>query len=615
DPTGVSTLEGPSNPSRSSPVPLKRAHGYGEELKGLGGSSPLGDDGSLHGESTPAVKRRKRNKQVYANDSSGSGSEGLDDGEIIEFPPPSRGTQLDGLEIFPRVDIGLHTLNTLKTPKAASSEESESLTSSEEKEKLGQTHETTEGRDGSGSQVHKSVSPAVDQQSSASLPGWNHGVKLGTRTAFGVRPASTFFKTSPAAAKKRVRPRDAVSSFEASNATWNFPLGAPEIVAPANVPEQDDFWFTLLKDWIAQLVQENGETADRLTYKVVRSGWALYFVKRMGFLQGTKKHITATRTTAQNFMASLNKDSIDTMISEARQKHFGEAAINIESPLRPSHDEELRLQERYFPGADDPSLYCLSCSGVGHTMQACPELSCRFCQSKSHSLFGCPTRRRCDKCRQTGHNHQDRDCPEIWRSFKPSELNVKQVKEIPAFCYICGGEKHYGPECSLYTKGSKTRGVATWSTANHGFFVNPESEDVAIAWADVDLGQITRGEFHVPGQLRKSHTYFISSDESEEDLIHEPIKKNQIRGGIRIASNIGTKDGTSHGTGGGHNGWQPPLPPGPPPPLEENGLRKSIRAAPSGTLPTRPQSFARGRPAGRARGGYRGRGRGRGRGK
>ncbi|KAI3322429.1 hypothetical protein HD806DRAFT_500005 [Xylariaceae sp. AK1471] len=682
EPNEVHASPRPIDSSRVSPAPQKRPRDYGEELKGLSSS---GDEGSPREKSTPVIKRQRTRYNTGTGASNGSDSESLDDGEIVESPPPSHITQ--PINSGPSAQPAVQPLasDMIKASSHVSSEDGEIISP------LGVTDDAKLNWEINGletpreSQGPGNTSATAIDGPQASVPGWNHGIQLGTRTTFGAKPANSFFETSSTAVettdetqdpqikkeRKRIRPRDPVTSFEASNATWNFPLHTvPEIAAPTDASGQASFWATLLKTWIVHLVQANRDAADSLTYKVVRAGWALYFTKRMGFLRGTKKEINAARLVAQDFMASFNKDSIGAMISDARQKDSADQPvdqpdddiqvdndhISLSSSPQANHDDEFRLQTKYFPGAGDPSQYCLSCSSVGHTTQVCPELSCRFCESGSHNSFGCPTKQRCDKCRQTGHSvdicqeklalapeelggcafcgaeHQDQDCPEIWRSFRPSELNVKKVKSIPAFCYLCGGENHYGPECSLPDKSGKVLDRTTWSKTNREIYVDPESEDVAIAWTNVDLSQLASevpGEFHIRGRAtRKTHTYFVSSDESEEDLIHAPVKKPQPRGEIRIASNIGAMgrggNGNSRGRGNAQNdsrGWQPPLPPGPPPPLAENGTRKSFRPAPSGTLPPRPQTFAHGRPSGgsntgpRGRGGYRGRGRGRGRGK
>ncbi|KAI0879125.1 hypothetical protein GGS24DRAFT_280139 [Hypoxylon argillaceum] len=656
EPNEAHTSPRPDNFPRSSPAPQKRARDYGKELKGL---SPSGDEGSPSEQSppTPTFKRRKISNNIAGDVGGGSDSEGLDDGEIVESPVPSPVAQLVGIEKLSPDDMRPQTLNTSNSPISVSSDDGEIIIPSRAEERSSQTRDIKEEGDFEESQETENASSAINNHSQGSLPSWNRGIQLGTRTTFGTKPANAFFEKPSATPetmkenqeqqdkkeKKQVRSRDPVSTFEACNATWKFPLNAPEITVPENASEQSGFWPELLKKWIGYLLQANGETADRMTYKVVRSGWPLYFTRRMGFLQGTRKQIIATRGVAQTFMASLNKKKIDTMIADARQKRSASQPDNNISATvssRLDHEEELRLQAKYFPGADEPSQYCLSCSGIGHTMQDCPELTCRFCESKSHASFGCPTRRRCDKCRQIGHSvdacqeklslaadeldgcafcgadHQDRECFEIWRSFKPSELNMKKVKSIPAFCYVCGGENHFGPECSLSGNAGKVTDDTTWSKANRDLYTDIESEDVAIAWSDVNLSEPAR-EFHIPGRAtRTSHTYFVSSDESEEDLIHAPVKKPQNRVEIRIASNIGTTNGNSLGRGGGYrNNWQPPLPAGPPPPPADRGSKKPFQSAPSGTLPPRPQTIPHGKPPGRGRGWYRGRGRGRGRGK
>lgn len=632
-----------SEPSRNDSVPPKRAYDYGEELKGVGAS---GDETSR--EPTPPPKRLRRASNSDGSSSKGGDSEDLDDGEIVESPLPPRGTL--PVDAAPSYEAS----EAPNAPMSISSEDSETIVSPEANQELDKTRETDDENDPGKTQEHENTRSASDDHPNASLPGWNHGIQLGTRTGFGAKPAASFFANPTQQTekeKKRVRSRDREPSFEASNVTWNFPLDAPDISAPANISEEDSYWTALLKEFVVCLVRVNGDMADRLTYKVVRAAWSAYFTRKMDFLKGTKKHAIATRLVAQNFMASLEKNKIDALVLGARQKQPVDQPgdnvgldVGLADSRPPSREDELHLQEKYVPNTDDPSRYCLSCGGTGHATQPCPELDCRFCDGKNHASFGCPTRRRCKKCRQIGHtidacqeklglapdeldgcafcsaDHEDEDCPEIWRScFKPSESNTRKVKAIPAFCYACGAEGHYGPECSLSDKGGQSANNTTWSKANRDLYVDPESEDIAIAWIGVDTSRITKGEFHIPGRAtrgRGAHTHFVSSDESEDDdLIHAPIKKPQARREIRIASNIGNTNGSLRGRGGGHQSWQPPLPPGPPPPLTGNGPRQSFQTGPSTTLPQRPQSYAHGRGVGRGRASHRSRGRGRGRGK
>ncbi|ORY59576.1 uncharacterized protein BCR38DRAFT_327253, partial [Pseudomassariella vexata] len=114
---------------------------------------------------------------------------------------------------------------------------------------------------------------------------------------------------------------------------------------------------------------------------------------------------------------------------------------------------------------------CIYCVVTTHESQDCPQLVCQFCGSRDHTRFGCPTKQRCPQCRQVGHTkescqeklklpkseqdpcafcgfgHTEEECSEIWRSFNPLTATRKTVNSIPAFCFICGAEGHYGPEC------------------------------------------------------------------------------------------------------------------------------------------------------------------------
>ncbi|KAI1810226.1 hypothetical protein GGS20DRAFT_568442 [Poronia punctata] len=670
----------PRSPSHagSNPNSQKRARDYGAELKGLGSS---GDETSPNWKSSSYKRRRKNHETGNSDDGAGdSSSEDLDDGEIVESPQPAHTFRSVGrsppLQPAATSDLSPGTLPGVietKTPLGADNPQK------------------AEGVDGLGGRVESSVASdsavTVGGVPKSSFPGWNQGIAPGIRTSFGTKPVGSFqrapasslettaekqadevpeqnckssgeMSTAPKAVDERIEPRskkerkrareldranNRATTFEASNSVWQFPSTIPEISVPEDTPVEDSLWTEIFKMWVSHLVQANRDVLDRLTYKVVRAGWVICFTKKMGLIAGNKKHLAATRLVSQDFMTSLTKEQVNDMISDATLKVVlgpepgGESASLPGSPSPPDPDEQLRLQSRYFGSAEDPSQYCLSCSGLGHSAHVCPELNCRFCNGSDHTSYGCPTKHMCGNCHQIGHSsescearlrlapeersactfcgaaHRPEGCPEIWRTFKSTE--IKKVKSIPAFCYQCGYDNHYGPECSLSFKAADSA-ATLWSRTIRDIYVDPNSEDVAIAWADFDPSQLEHespGEFHVPGQAtRKTHTYFVSSDESEEELVHAPVKKKQQpRGEIRIASNIG------------NIGWgpsQPPLPPGPPPGAARAGQR-SFQQAPSGTLPPRPQGLPQGRSAGggnggpRGRGGFRGRGRGRGHGR
>ncbi|KAI0146917.1 hypothetical protein GGR57DRAFT_506128 [Xylariaceae sp. FL1272] len=732
----------PPAPEEMNSQPQKRTRDYGEELKGLSS----GDESDSDVELRMANNKRLKKDHEHGIDDGGGGSdsEGLDDGEIVDSPLPSSHPvqpPADVTEPEHHANVQLDTLNSIdhglgpavttsaSTPTPVPSADGAQDTS---QSGMDEGHGSTDTHDEAATvesfldpEKHPTALPAADAAhgDSSSVPlsagsGFNQGVLLGTRTSFGAKNPTSFFrqdlptgedvqetqgqspssvdnpalvKSEPKAKKERkerVREGDRkiepVSTFEAAKGIWNFPLKMPlKIKLPAQSSEHAAYWNFILRTFISHLLKANSDNADSLSYKVIRAGWDVLFLRKQGFILGTKKEIFTIRSGAVSYLGTLTPIDVARIISNIRRgvidqptppavaqpaaqpitqpaprpavqsahannSEVDEDHISIssssseednnyteESPPTPT--DELRLQRRYFFSAEDPSQYCLSCSSQKHTTDACPEMSCSLCDDVGHTSFGCPTTQRCEKCRQAGHNagscqeklslapdelggcafcnaeHQDDDCTEIWRSFKPSEVDIQQVKFLPIFCYTCGESGHYGPECGLQDMGGKVSGRTTWSKANHAQYVNPDSEGVAIAWAEVDPAALTNedGEFHIRGQAkRKGHTYFVSSDESDEELIHPPISKRQTHGDIRIASNIG---------GGGHrmNNNQPPLPPGPPPPA---GPRDSFHAAPPGTLPPRPQASANGRPppggnnSRGGRGGYRG-GRGRGKGR
>lgn len=498
-------------------------------------------------------------------------------------------------------------------------------------------------------------------------------------------------------------------TFNFDESTWNLPHQIYRVKANSGSPQQ--FWENRIGTWTRAFIHANASVIDDLDVDVIRAAFKNHLARtEERLLIGDEENVKPIRDGAlgalararlggmlrklrekmqdrENKMLLAKREEEDIALSKEPRRKEGiqndaslekdttgdkEPTQSIsmeEAPKLPAGDEEeeeLRLQRRYFPGAKDPSIYCINCSGVGHRARECPQLQCKFCGSREHIRFACPSRQRCSKCRQLGHDsrackeklillddeydgcaicgadHLEERCTEIWRSYTPSTEVLKKVKNIPAFCYTCGGLGHYGPECGLTNRRYRVIGRTTWSEANRLLYVDQESTDLAIAWANVDLNQLQPRNFH---NLRRSkrlgvHTHFVSSDDSEEDLIHAPVKKPEPRGEIRISSNIASigqdpsrgrarrNNDQSHQRqnerefsppppppvdpnvqSNGVSSWQPPLPPGPPPLLGNHSVRR-LEPPPPGSLPPRPpaSNSGAGRGAANNRGGQNGRG-------
>ncbi|KAF2091886.1 hypothetical protein K490DRAFT_32610, partial [Saccharata proteae CBS 121410] len=137
--------------------------------------------------------------------------------------------------------------------------------------------------------------------------------------------------------------------------------------------------------------------------------------------------------------------------------------------------EEVLLQNRYFGVVDgDAPTHCLTCADEGHMSDQCPTRTCAHCHSVDrHFSSSCPKIMKCTKCREHGHEwfdcpsklarskadgflcdlcnengHVEEECSMLWRTFDPAKIaNLKMVDRIPAWCYECGSEKHWGDDC------------------------------------------------------------------------------------------------------------------------------------------------------------------------
>lgn len=225
------------------------------------------------------------------------------------------------------------------------------------------------------------------------------------------------------------------------------------------------------------------------------------------------------------------------------------------------HDQdEILLQQRYFPSAT--AEICIACAKSGHVASHCPTMSCERCGvNGEHSDDTCPQNKRCRKCQQSGHlapqcpeklalarsemsgcdncgskEHLELECHYLWRSFFPSQQDIRTVRDIPVHCYTCGGDGHYGPECGLH-RGVPKSGRVTWSLQNLHTYLDISSQNRALS-AGIDYS------IHPPKDKAKSISIkgragddFIALDDSDDEpsFIRPKVNNTVRHGNIRVA--------------------------------------------------------------------------------
>lgn len=217
---------------------------------------------------------------------------------------------------------------------------------------------------------------------------------------------------------------------------------------------------------------------------------------------------------------------------------------------------ELDQRRHYFPGIPDDAVFCLTCGHIGHRTEKCPELICKFCQGP-HFKYECLMRQRCGKCKQLGHtkascseklavapgeaavecaiceghDHTEIDCIELYQIYKPQLDKVKKVQHIPAFCYVCGIEGHFGGDCSMADYNIPPTKV--WTMATASLYIDPSSENIALSLQKPLPPPADDAAPKIPGRSIKRQThevYVEDDDDGDGDLLGPRNSKGGKKG-------------------------------------------------------------------------------------
>lgn len=256
---------------------------------------------------------------------------------------------------------------------------------------------------------------------------------------------------------------------------------------------------------------------------------------------------------------SADASGVDMEIDEDGPPAADTSSVDMETDKdgKALSQAELDQRHRYFPSIPDDAIFCLTCGHIGHSTEKCPELICKFCQGP-HFKYECLMRQRCGKCKQLGHtrtscseklavapgeavvecaiceghDHTEIDCMGLYQIYKPQPDNIKKVKHIPAFCYVCGIEGHYGGDCQMADYSIPP--TKMWTIATASLYVDPNSEDVALSLRNPLPPPPDDSRPFIPGRSIKpqTHAVYVEDDDDVDGNDDGPNHSKGGRGGF-----------------------------------------------------------------------------------
>lgn len=236
------------------------------------------------------------------------------------------------------------------------------------------------------------------------------------------------------------------------------------------------------------------------------------------------------------------------------------------SVLADLDQEDLEVQAKYFfydrESVHDIDLQapiiCIECLQEGHLAFVCPQKECVHCGAwNQHQDIFCPSWRRCQKCRERGHDaqgcssllkgssseipcdlcgsseHLELDCDFMWK--RPLRKSNPGPVVVSISCSFCTSNRHLVGDCPSLTRPMKSsswtlRGIDPAMITNLNSVVGPQKADGRVRNAR-KTKSIGRSDRRSPS--------FDSDDMLARPDRREPFVRNQGRGSIRIANGVG----------------------------------------------------------------------------
>ncbi|RAL08123.1 zinc knuckle domain protein [Aspergillus homomorphus CBS 101889] len=306
-----------------------------------------------------------------------------------------------------------------------------------------------------------------------------------------------------------------------------------------------------------------------------------------------------TRPTANGRKSrSTQDDLIDgapKMSKEDALRRYSEKYPTAPSVLADLDREDMDFQAKYrFYDRDINAIdlqlpiACTECLQEGHLAEVCPSKECAHCHAwNEHQSSFCPTWRRCQRCRERGHDddacpsalkssasevpcdlcgsseHLELDCDHMWKLDHQQDSASLGPVLVSISCAKCTSNRHLIGDCPSLTKplASSTwtlRGIDERMITNINSVVSSRRGGGARGGQGPGRGMKIRGRADQQRQQRAP-----SSD--SDDMLSRPRqpvnRNNNNRGHIRFGAGIGTNNRNIAPASGGYRDRQRSLSP------------------------------------------------------